>query len=181
MQTPTFEAGILLLLQSSAMTFKASLDGLAKGVTIAVSFLFALVLTQQIYLYLSGAHLSAFFTALPILAIYFATFFFRPIYYDITEDKLVIHRTIKDVIIKRQDIKRVEPIHKDQMKWTIRTFGVGGLFGYYGFFVNSKLGDMTWYATRRDKTVLIETVDDKKFIVTPDEPEAFIKQLSEHS
>ncbi len=67
------------------------------------------------------------------------------------------------------------------MKWTIRTFGVGGLFGYYGEFVNWKLGNMTWYATRRDKTVLIETVDDKKLIVTPDEPEAFIKQLCEHS
>lgn len=161
------------------MTFKASLDRLAKGVTIAVSILFAIVVAAQVYLYLSGAHLSAFLTAIPILLIYFATYSFRPINYDITSDKLVIHRAIKNVIIRRKDIKRVEPINKDQMKWTIRTFGVGGLFGYYGEFVNSKLGEMTWYATRRDKTVLIETVDDKKLIVTPDEPEAFIKQLSD--
>ena len=154
---------------------------MAKVVTIAVSFLFALVLTEQIYLYLSGSHASAFFTATAILAIYFATFFYRPIRYDITNEQLVIHRTIKDVIIKRRDIKRVEPVNKDQMKWTIRTFGIGGLFGYFGLFVNSKLGDMTWYATRRDKTILIETIDDKKLIVTPDEPEAFIKQLNEHS
>lgn len=163
------------------MTFKASLDGLAKGVTTGVSILFAFVIAGQIYLYLSGAHLSAFFTTLPIVAIYFATYAFKPIDYNITNDKLVIHRTIKNVIIKRQDIKRVAPINKDQMKWTIRTFGVGGFFGYYGLFVNSKLGDMTWYATRRDKTVLIETIDDKKLIVTPDEPEAFIKQLNERS
>lgn len=163
------------------MTFKASLDGLAKGVTIAVSFFFALLVTQQIYMYVSGSHLSAFLTAMAILAIYFATFFFRPIEYDVTNDKLVIHRTISDVIINRQDIKRVFPISKDQMKWTVRTFGIGGLFGYYGQFVNSKFGDMTWYATRRDRTVLIETFDDKKLIVTPDEPEAFIEQLSNTS
>ncbi len=163
------------------MRFRASLDGLAKGVTIAVSFFFALLLTQQIYLYVSGSHLSAFLTGSLILVVYFATFFFRPIEYDVTNDKLVIHRTISDVIIRRQDIKRVMPITKDQTRWTIRTFGIGGLFGYYGQFVNSKFGDMTWYATRRDNTVLIETIDDKKLIVTPDEPEAFIKELSDAS
>ena len=161
------------------MTFKASLDGLAKGVTISVSALFAIVVAGQVYLYLSGSHFSAFITAIPILLIYFATYSFRPIGYDITNDELIIHRTFRNVVIKRKEIKTVEAINKDQMKWTIRTFGVGGLFGYYGEFVNSNLGDMTWYATRRDKTVLIETIDDKKLIVTPDEPEAFIKKLSE--
>jgi hypothetical protein len=38
---------------------------------------------------------------------------------------------------------------------------------------------MTWYATRRDNTIFIETVDDKKIVVTPDEPEVFISQLTE--
>ena len=163
------------------MTFKASLDTLAKGVTIGISILFAVVVAGQIYLYCSDAELSAFLTAIPLLAVYLATYCFRPIDYDITNDKLVIHRTIKDVIINRQDIKNVQSINKSQMKWTIRTFGVGGLFGYYGPFVNSHFGNMTWYATRRDNTVLIETVDDKKLIVTPDEPEAFIKELDEPS
>lgn len=161
------------------MTFKTSLDGLAKAVTIGVSALFAVIIGGQVYTYISGSPVSAFFTAIPILAVYFATYSFRPINYDVTNDQLVIHRTIKDVIIKRRDIRRVAPINKDQMKWTVRTFGIGGLFGYYGQFVNSKLGDMTWYATRRNNTILIETFDDKKLIVTPDEPEAFIKELNE--
>lgn len=173
--------GFLIFANVQAMTFKASLDGLAKGVTIGVSLLFSVIVVGQVYLYLSGSHLSAFITVITILAVYFVTYSFRPIDYDITDEQLIIHRTINDVIIKRQDIKHVTPISKDQMKWTIRTFGVGGLFGYYGKFVNSKLGDMTWYATRRDKTVLIETVDNKKLIVTPDEPEEFIKQLNEHA
>ena len=159
------------------MIFKTSLDRLAKAVTITISILFAVVVAGQVYLYCSYEQLSAFFTVIPLLAIYFTTFSFRPIDYNITSDKLVIHRAIKDVIIKREDIRSVQPIHKNQMKWTIRTFGVGGLFGYYGEFVNSNFGNMTWYATRRDKTVLIETIDDKKLIVTPDQPEAFIKEL----
>ena len=57
-------------------------------------------------------------------------------------------------------------------------FGVGGLFGYYGNFVNSTLGSMTWYATRRDKAVLITTLENKKIIVTPDSPEEFVASFN---
>jgi hypothetical protein len=92
---------------------------------------------------------------------------------------LIIRRPVRDIIIERKNIKRVQPITKEQVKWHVRTFGVGGFFGYYGHFVNSKLGNMTWYATRRDNTIFIETVDDKKIVVTPDEPEVFISQLTE--
>ncbi len=65
-------------------------------------------------------------------------------------------------------------VDKDKMGWAIRIFGVGGLFGYFGKFANKEMGNMTWYATRRDKTVLVTTTGNKKIIVTPDEPEAFV-------
>jgi hypothetical protein len=55
---------------------------------------------------------------------------------------------------------------------------MGGLFGYYGNFVNFSLGRMTWYATRRDKPVLVKTTDNRKIIVTPDDPDTFVNELS---
>jgi hypothetical protein len=82
------------------------------------------------------------------------------------------------VHIDRNQIKSVELLDKEQLAWVFRTFGVGGLFGYYGKFANTKLGSMTWYATRRNKTVLIETLDNKKIILTPDEPEKFVAHLN---
>ncbi|HEX8460541.1 MAG TPA: PH domain-containing protein [Segetibacter sp.] len=160
------------------MRFKASLDGLAKGITIGTSIVFVLVIIGQIFRLHSDVHFTVIITSVIILAVYLGSYLFRPIDYEVTNDSLIIRRTIKSVIIKRKEISSVQPIAKDQMKWTIRTFGVGGLFGYYGQFVNSKLGNMTWYATRRDNTVLITTILDKKIIVTPDEPEAFIKYLT---
>ncbi|MDB5249800.1 MAG: hypothetical protein JWQ40_4194 [Segetibacter sp.] len=160
------------------MTFKASLDRLAKGVTISVSILFAIIIGVEVFIYWSKWQLSEILTSLFLIAVYLATYFYRPINYDLTDENLVIHRPFNNVIIKRKNIKSVKSIDKDQMKWTIRTLGVGGFFGYYGQFVNSQLGNMTWYATRQDKTVLIETNDNKKLVVTPDEPEEFIKQLS---
>ena len=65
-------------------------------------------------------------------------------------------------------------ISNNDMGLTIRTFGVGGLFGYFGKFFNSKIGRLTMYGTRRNNTVLIET-DNKKIILTPDDPIEFLK------
>lgn len=48
---------------------------------------------------------------------------------------------------------------------------------YYGSFANLSLGRVTWYATRRDKPVLIRTTNYKKIIVSPNEVKAFIAEL----
>ena len=47
-----------------------------------------------------------------------------------------------------------------------------------GKFANTKVGNMTWYATRRNKTVLLKTIDNKKIILTPDEPEKFVANFA---
>ena len=65
-------------------------------------------------------------------------------------------------------------IDKKDIRNCVRTFGVGGLFGYYGCFANFTFGSMTWYATRKDKAVLITTNTNKKVLVTPNDPVAFI-------
>jgi hypothetical protein len=69
-------------------------------------------------------------------------------------------------------------LDKEKIGWAIRTFGVGGLFGYYGKFANTKLGSMTWYATRKDRAILVRTIDNKKIILTPDEPEKFVADFT---
>lgn len=61
---------------------------------------------------------------------------------------------------------------------SIRTFGIGGLFGYIGYFKNSILGSYKAYATNSEKAVLIET-SDKPIIVTPDDPDLFVKNLNQ--
>ena len=96
-----------------------------------------------------------------------------------TNDKFIIHRLIKDVKIDRKNIKSIELIDRQKISWSLRTFGIGGLFGYFGNFANSKMGRMTWYATRRDRTVLVVTNGGKKIILTPDDPEKLITDFYE--
>ena len=110
--------------------------------------------------------------------IYFGIFLYRPISYILTDDKLIIHRALFDIRIDRKEIVSVEQLDKDKLAWSIRTFGINGLFGYFGRFANAKMGSMTWYATRRNNAVLVRTTDNKKIILTPNEPEIFIASFN---
>lgn len=54
------------------------------------------------------------------------------------------------------------------MGWVWKTFGNGGLFGFYGEFKNDRYGYMTWYATKRSNYVMLETTEREKIVLTPD-------------
>jgi Bacterial PH domain len=81
---------------------------------------------------------------------------------------------LSNVEIDRNNIQSVQEIDESQVKNSIRTFGVGGFFGNFGKFWNGKLGNMTWYVTRKNNFVLVETKDQKKIILTPDKPAEFV-------
>ncbi|HLP49953.1 MAG TPA: PH domain-containing protein [Chitinophagales bacterium] len=93
--------------------------------------------------------------------------------YTVTADAVIIHRPLSKVTILKSQITEVSQPTEGDMKWTIRTFGVGGLFGYFGKFTNTAIGGMTWYATRRENYVLLRLAN-KRIILTPDEPKQFI-------
>jgi hypothetical protein len=156
------------------MTYKASLDTFTKITTIGVTLLFAAIIIGQYPLIKYSGYAFPIFTTVLIVLTYFIAFAFRPIDYKILANELIIHRLAGNVKILRSQIKSVEVLDKKKIAWSVRTFGVGGLFGYYGKFANAKLGPMTWYATRRDRTVIIRTLNNKIIILTPDNPEEFV-------
>jgi len=160
------------------MTFKTSLDKKTKTITIGLTILFALIFGVQCVIIIYEGSKLTYYTTVACLLIYFVAFAFRPINYVVTKDYLIVHRFIFNISIKRADITSVESVENNKILGTFRTFGVGGLFGYYGYFTNFSMGRMTWFATRNDKLVLVNTLDKQKFIFTPDEPDQFIKELT---
>ena len=156
------------------MIYKTSLDKVAILITVAVTILFAGIICGQYSIIKDAGRAVPIYTTIACVLIYLLAFVFRPITYIMTDDELIIHRLIWNIHIKKSDIKSVELIDKKKIRGSIRLFGVGGLFGYYGRFANFELGSMTWYATRRDRTVLIITLDNKKIILTPDNPGSFV-------
>jgi len=160
------------------MTYKASLDKTAIIITISVTILFAVIIGGQYSIIRDAGSAVPIYTTTACLLIYFLAFAFRPIHYTLTSDELIVNRPLLNVHIKTAGIKSVELIEKKAIRGCIRIFGVGGLFGYYGSFANFSLGRMTWYATRRDKPVLVKTTDNRKIIVTPDDPDKFVNELN---
>ncbi|MGV3530342.1 MAG: PH domain-containing protein [Flavisolibacter sp.] len=154
------------------MTFTTSLDESAKKKTAGIALLF-----------ISGSLL--FFIAyqkqwaVPLIylgffvIIFLVSYLFKPYKYSLTETNIIIHRLIGNVLIDRQDIKRVDKINTDLLKNSTK----GGGFGYFGKF-NTEMGRMTWYGTRKDKGVLITKNDDKKIVVTPDNWEEFLHEFN---
>jgi Ca2+/Na+ antiporter len=155
-------------------TFTTSLDKFNKTTTILVFVFLLVIVIVAFFLIPKGEpNIIDSIAFLPVI-LFFVVYLFRPNNYSASSDKLLIHRMIKDVEIDRNNIQSVQEIDESQVKNSLRTFGVGGFFGSFGKFWNGTLGKMTWYVTRKNNLVLVETKDQKKIILTPDKPEEFV-------
>ena len=155
------------------MIFKTSLDRLAQVITVGVTFLFGAIIVTQ-YNDISGWKIGLTYT---MILIYGLCLFLRPLHYKLTADQIVIHSLLFNWTIERSTIAGIQEVSSETLRPSIRVFGVGGLFGYYGFFSNLKLGNFRMLATRRDHAVLIETENGKKWVITPDDPKAFVMEF----
>jgi len=161
------------------MTYKASFDNLSKIATIFYTILLAVIFVVPLNLITdeSGDE-NAIFAIVAFMAFYIITYGFSTKDYQITPDEIIVRRLFGNVKIKRSEILSVEIKEKAQIGSMIRTFGNGGLFGYWGKFSSSKLGSMTWYATRKNRIILIKTINKKRIVITPDEMEQFVADFN---
>jgi hypothetical protein len=159
------------------MKFKTSLDKLAKVVTAVITIIFTAIIVLQLIFIQDLGYTSSIFTITTLLISYLIAFIYRPISYNILDHMLVIHRPLMDIKIELKELKSVEILDSEELKGTTRTFGVGGLWGYWGSFSNSRIGTMKWYATRMSKAVLVTTINNNKIVLTPDDTELFVKKL----
>jgi hypothetical protein len=159
------------------MKFNASLDTLAKVITFCTTLLFIALITFLVYTrYPRHLTEAAIVGIVPVL-IYVGCYIFHPSGYNLEESRLSILRLVKNVSFNLSDIRTVRRFATKEMAGTTRRFGVGGLFGYFGRFYNTREGRLTFYSTRRDTALLLETHAGKKIIISPDDPEELIRML----
>ena len=103
---------------------------------------------------------------------------YAPKSYSIDDGRVCVNRMLMQPFeILISDIASVEVVPKQRLKGSIRTFGSGAFFGYYGRFTNRHFGAMRWYATNLNNAVLIRTRENKKIILTPNERDSFINAI----
>jgi hypothetical protein len=113
-----------------------------------------------------------------LLTIMLITFWlYRPEAVSLTEEALVVERKVSKISIPYSDIVQITLPEDKDMRFAVRTFGNGGLFGYTGKYYKQPYGSMTWYCSQRKNYVLLETSAGKKIVVTPDDRDAMVTEL----
>jgi hypothetical protein len=112
-----------------------------------------------------------------LFVLFIAMYYLKPTCLVVDGEGITIERKLKPVVIKFTEIKSIRIAEAGEMKGAIRTFGNGGLFGYTGYYYNRKLGSMRWHCTQRTNYVIIDKSNNKKVIVTPDDPEVFLARV----
>ena len=83
--------------------------------------------------------------------------------------------------IPRDDIQAVRVIDRPTLRrevgWGMRV-GAGGLFGAFGYLWTTKRGLVRMFVSRTDRFVWIERKSERPWLITPDQPDAFVRALS---
>lgn len=153
------------------MTFTTSSDEIVRKKTAGVFILFTILpLFNLFHSADKWIWYLGFFLFFMLILLF--TYLHRPTQYQVDNDKIVIYRPKGNIEINLQDIARVDRIHHDLLKNSTR----GGAFGYFGKF-DTDLGKIRFYATRRDKLVMLTKHDKTKIILTPDQDDEFIQDI----
>ena len=83
--------------------------------------------------------------------------------------------------IPRDDIVGVRILKQGELRreigWGVRV-GAGGLWGGFGWLWTSRRGIVQMYISRTDQFVWIERKNGRPWLITPEEPAAFVRAVS---
>lgn len=148
------------------MQFRASYDTTTKVISTAIFVLFLMVAAGTRNVISEGV----------LAFLFLAAYAWSPTSYSIMDGEMVIRRLIGNVRIPVAGIREVRIATRDDLRGSMRVFGSGGLFGYYGLFRNSRLGESRWYVTNRSQAVVLVS-DSETTVVSPDNTAGFIAAL----
>jgi len=106
---------------------------------------------------------------------------FRPTRFVVGPEAVDVVWPLKRRRIPRAGITGVRlvdaPDLRREVGWGVRV-GAGGLFGGFGWLWTSRRGIVQMYISRTDRFVWIERGPERPWLVTPEEPDAFVRALT---
>ena len=114
--------------------------------------------------------------SLAILAILLAAAAFSIRGYSVMDGRLLIHRLGWSNKFDLAELVSAE-VSPGATMGSLRTMGIGGLFGFVGHFHNEILGSYKAFATNEFNTVVL-VFGNQTIVVTPDDPEGFVEAVT---
>lgn len=148
------------------------------GVLAILIFALSVVVKSILFAKPHAASIVAIVVAIVIVGVFLSAILLTPRGYDVRDGKLFV-RTLATKF--SYDLRQLSDAYgarasKVFSPGTLRTFGVGGFFGYYGYFRNAALGGFLAFVTDKDKLVVLHFAD-KVLVVSPKEPERFVREI----
>ena len=92
-----------------------------------------------------------------------------PRYLIIQNGLLIITPPIGRTVIEKSQVVKIEAIERSDLRGSIRLFGSGGFFGWFGIFRNSKFGVYRIYCGQLENLYHIKTLT-KSYIISSSTP-----------
>ena len=92
-----------------------------------------------------------------------------PRYLVIDDKSIVITHPIGQTVILKSDIIEVRAADRSELLGSIRLFGSGGFFGWFGIFRNNKFGTYRLYCGQLENLYLVKTLT-RKYIISSSVP-----------
>jgi hypothetical protein len=99
--------------------------------------------------------------------------------YTITPEALLVHRLFWTTRLPLAGLQSAQ-FMPNAMRWSLRTFGNGGLFSFTGFFRNKTLGAYRAFVTDPHRTVVLR-FSTRTIVISPSAPEEFAHDVSVRS
>jgi hypothetical protein len=107
--------------------------------------------------------------------------FMRPIRFVVAPYWLEVVWPLKQRRLVRRDIANIRLIDarevRSEVGWGMRV-GIGGLWGAFGWLWTQRRGIVQMYISRTDGLVWIEQARGRAWLITPEQPEEFVRALS---
>lgn len=116
------------------------------------------------------------FGSLVSLSVLGLSYGFSPRGYEISGDAFRVKRLIRDVVIPMDRLRFLRDATEADLSGSVRLFGSGGAFGYYGWFWSRALGRSRWYVTDRER-VLVLADGDEIVLVSPEDHDGFVAAI----
>jgi len=105
---------------------------------------------------------------------------FRPARFVVTPDAIAVHWPLKRREIPRTSIRSVRRLDNAELRSIAGAgfrVGAGGLWGGFGWLWTTKRGIVQMYVSRTDGYVWIERGEERPWLITPADPDRFVRSL----
>lgn len=150
----------------------AKMDNLTKVITVILVIFLPSLALSSFFMEPAKPIVSVFLTLLLVGVIIFS-YGFVPKRIALSASHILIKNFYGPVLIDLKEIKNLEKI--DKTGFNLRTFGVGGLFGYFDYFNG---GDI-WYVTNIHKKVKITLNSGQIYMISPEKRDDFLNLIAQ--